>query len=247
MANKSILISIGAVLLSFIGGFLLANMLNRSELDTIRSENERLKRSVEQDLSGDNALTLKPSEIENALNEASKRLDDPAAQKRIGLSLYLYSSMKQDQELLQRAISILERAFALAPEDPDVMSGLANAYFDDAFFKKDNTKLVRSRELYEKVLAKNPKDAVTITNLGLTYSLQQPPAYAKAEAEYMRALAVDPKQEKALQFLVQALIKQNKDPEAAKYLGELKTLNPGNTAIPEFTSELAGVPTQSAK
>jgi hypothetical protein len=43
MNQKVFWLSIVAVIVSFIGGFLLANALNRNELTTLRAENERLK------------------------------------------------------------------------------------------------------------------------------------------------------------------------------------------------------------
>ena len=42
MNGKSLAISIIAVIISFIGGFILANALNRSETDALRAENARL-------------------------------------------------------------------------------------------------------------------------------------------------------------------------------------------------------------
>jgi hypothetical protein len=43
MNRKSFWISIVAVVISFAGGFILANALNRSEVETLRAENSRLK------------------------------------------------------------------------------------------------------------------------------------------------------------------------------------------------------------
>ena len=43
MNGKSLSISIIAVILSFVGGFVLANALNRNETDVLRAENARLQ------------------------------------------------------------------------------------------------------------------------------------------------------------------------------------------------------------
>ena len=47
MKNKSFWISIIAVIISFAGGFILANAFNRIELDALRAENARLKSEPE--------------------------------------------------------------------------------------------------------------------------------------------------------------------------------------------------------
>ncbi len=239
MSSRSILITIGAVLLAFIAGFLVANGINRSQLDAIKTENEKLKAENSREASGE--LTLTADEIERALAEAANKPDNAGIQKRIGLSLYLYSTLKQDQALLGRSISILERAAELAADDLDVMTGLGNAYLDQGFYQKDNASFEKARRSYEKVLAKTPNNPPTLTNIGLTYSLQQPPDLPKAEEFLRRAVDGDPQQEKGLQFLVETLVRQNKRDEAAVYLEKLRTLNPNNEAIADLSAEISGV------
>jgi hypothetical protein len=52
-----------------------------------------------------------------------------------------------------------------------------------------------------------------MTDLGLTYFLQTPPDYENAVAEFKKSLDKNPKHEKALQYIVQALARQNKSPK----------------------------------
>ena len=65
MSNRSILITIGAVLLAFIAGFLVANGLNRSQLDAIKTENEKLKTENSREARGE--LTLTAEELRQSV------------------------------------------------------------------------------------------------------------------------------------------------------------------------------------
>jgi tetratricopeptide (TPR) repeat protein len=74
-----------------------------------------------------------------------------------------------------------------------------------------------------------------ITDLALTYYLQQPPDLEKAASQFERSLAKDPKHEKTLQFYIQTLIKQNKKEKASEELARLREANPKNPSLAELT------------
>ena len=90
----------------------------------------------------------------------------------------------------------MERALDLQPADRDLQIAIGNAYFDQGYLNKDNAGLERSREFYRKALASKPGDADVRTDLALSFFLFDPPDYASAVAEFEKALASNPKQER---------------------------------------------------
>jgi len=70
------------------------------------------------------------------------------------LTGYTYTAMKKSDE----ALSYMERATALAPDNPEAMKGYANVLFDSGKQKE-------ALEIYNKVLEKDPKDANVLMNL----------------------------------------------------------------------------------
>ena len=237
MNPKSLSLAILFAAVGVIIGFVLANSMNRSELTTLRSENEQLKKAAAS--AGDPNSSLSDQEIRNAIARADQSPKDAAMQRNVGVAIYRYAAMKQDVELLQQAIRVLERALELKPDDYDVVLTLGNAHFDVGYFSKDNGALGRSREFYTKALAAKPDDPNVRTDLGLTYLLETPPDFEKAVGEFRKSLESDPKNEKTLQFITQALAKQNKIDEASAYLEQLRTVNPRNESIKELASLLA--------
>ena len=221
-------------------GFLLANLLNRSELNSLRAENERIKSAQSTAAQATEEVTLSNEEIDAKLREAEQNASNFAFQKSLGLGLYRYGAIKKDKDVIQKAIPVLERATTLDANDFDVLVGLGNAYFDIGFFGKDNPSFERSREFYTKALTKKPSDVEVRTDLGLTYFLQKPPDHAAAIVEFQRSLALDPKHEKTLQFVIQSLRSQNKD--AAKYIEQLRTINPNNPTLNEIAGTQPPVP-----
>ncbi len=106
MANKSYLITIIAVLVSFAVGFLLANALNRDELDAVRLENNRLKTSEANNTQNTTELTLTNDEIQTKIADADANPGNFTFQKNLGLALYRYGSMKKDSALISRPSSV---------------------------------------------------------------------------------------------------------------------------------------------
>lgn len=246
MTTKTVWILVIAVVLSFAGGFLLANILNRSELDSLRSENERLKSSSPESAQNQPEFSLSNEEIQQKVTEADQNPENFNFQKNLGLALYRYASMKQDAKLLADAIRILQRAHSLNAADYDIKVGLGNAHFDAGYFNKDNKSFKTSRSYYAKALEAKPNDVEVRTDHGLTYFLQQPPDLDLAIAEFQKSLKINPKHEKTLQFLIQSMIKQNNTGEAAKYLTQLKDANPNNSSLADLSSLIAqsGMPAE---
>ncbi len=237
MRNSSVLIALIAGTVCFVAGFSFANYLNRSELSSLKGENERLK-STQDSESGQ--LNLSNEEIDAKIAEAEQNSGNFAFQKSLGLGLYRYGAIKQDKAIIERALPVLVRAHGLDANDYDVIVGLGNSYYDIGYFGKDNSGFERSREFYNKALAKRPDDIEVRTDLGLTYFLQDPPDYQAAIAEFEKSLVINPKHEKTLSFAALAMKNQNKD--AAKYVNVLRSVNPNSPTLRELESGQPGPP-----
>ncbi|MGB7068541.1 MAG: tetratricopeptide repeat protein [Pyrinomonadaceae bacterium] len=236
MNRRSIFLSLASIGAAFIGGFLLANAFNRNELTSLRSENERLASMSNSASASESSLTA--GEIRDKIAEADQNPVDFQFQKGLGLSLYRYGAMKKDPDILAESARLLQRAADLNKNDRDVLVGLGNAYFDVGYFKKDNASLERSRKWYHAALEQRPDDVEVITDLGLTYFLQDPPEDANAVIEFKRTLAIDPTHEKTLQFLVQALLRQNDVSAAETFIAQLNRANPNNESLAELNTQL---------
>jgi tetratricopeptide (TPR) repeat protein len=240
MNGRTFLTAAAGALVGLIAGFILANSINRSELATLRAENDRLATERASAPAQGQGSGLTDEEINATLARADQSPNDFDLQRNVGVAIYRYGAMRQDEQVIRQSLRVLERAASLRPNDLDVTLTLANAHFDVGYFTKDNEALARSRALYVKTLAARPNNVDVRTDLGLTHFLQTPPDYSGAVGEFQKSLDTDPRHEKTLQFMIQALIKQNKPSEAAQYLERLRSVNPKNESIGELTSMLAG-------
>ncbi len=241
MDGKVFYLSLVAVIVSFVGGFLLANALNRSELNNLRAEIERAKNSQNEATQNQSGLTLSEEEIREKIAEADRDPNNFDFQKNLGLALYRYAAMKQDAELLSEVGRLLNRAFESNKQDYDVAVTLGNIYFDIGYFEKDNAQFQNARKFYLIALEQKPNDADVRTDLGLTYFLVNPPEAEKAISEFQKSLQTNPKHEKTLQVLTQTLLSQNNTLEAEKYLAKLKEVNSGNQYLSEMETRLAQI------
>jgi tetratricopeptide (TPR) repeat protein len=240
MNGKKLLTAAAGALIGLVAGFILANSINRSELTTLRAENDRLKSNRTATPGQGAGPGLSEEEINSTIARADQSPGDFEIQRNIGIAIYRYGAMKQDEKIIRRSLPLLERAANLRSNDFDVTLTLANAHFDVGYFTKNNESLTRSRELYTKALAAKPDNVDIRTDLGLTHFLLTPPDYKSAVDEFQKSLAKDPRHEKTLQFMVQALIKQNRSSEAAQYLEQLRSVNPNNESIGELSGLLSG-------
>ncbi|MCY7374953.1 MAG: tetratricopeptide repeat protein [Pyrinomonadaceae bacterium] len=241
MKGKVFWLSIVAVVISFAGGFLMANALNRNEMNQLRAENGRLTAAQTEAKQDESGLSLSDEEVRDRIAEADKNPSAAAFQKNLGLALYRYAAMKQNADLLAEVSRLLNRAFENNPKDYDVVVTLGNIYFDIGYFKKDNAQFEKAREFYQKALEQKPNDVDVRTDLGLTYFLTVPPEYEKAIAEFQKSLQSNPKHEKTLQVIAQTLLAQNKVSEAEKYVARLKEANADNQYLAQLESQIANV------
>lgn len=239
MHKNTVIFVILAAVLGLIGGFLLANSINRSELNALLSQNERNAASNSNPSLKQPDSQLTDEEIRTKIGEADNNPTNIPFQKDLGISLYRYAAMKQDVKLLGDAVRLLDRANSGNKEDFDVLVALGNAHFDIAFFEKDAARFQTAREVYTKALNLKPGDPDVMTDIGITYFLQYPPSNDKAVADLQKVSNNNPTHERSLQFLIQALLKLNKIDDAEKAFAKLKSINPNNSAIRELTPMIA--------
>jgi tetratricopeptide (TPR) repeat protein len=235
MNKKAIALSIIAVIAGFIGGFLLANSLNRKELENLRAENAQLKNAQTQ--SGE--LTLADEEIQKKIAEADQNPSNFDFQKNLAVGLYRYAQMKQDAKFLPEVARLLKRANEINPQDYATIVALGDVYLDLGQINKDNAAIEQSREFYRKALVLKKDDADVQSDLGLTYFFAAPPAPDKAIAEYEKALQINPKHEKSLENLVRANLSLGKLKEAEDFLNKLKQIDAQNEALPSLEAQIA--------
>lgn len=128
-----------------------------------------------------------------------------------------------------RAITYLERAQKLRPDDVDTSVYLANIYYDAGRFAD-------AKPLYEEAVKKKPNDIDIRTDLGSTYfNLDDP---TKAIEAYRASLALDPKHEKTLQNLAMVLLKKGDATAAEDTINTLASVSPQNENLAQLKSQL---------
>jgi tetratricopeptide (TPR) repeat protein len=233
---------LATVFLSFSGGFLIANSFNRGEIDGLKKENDRLTQLAAENEVKTSRFTLSEDDIRAKIAEADANPTNIKFSKELGIGLYRYAAMEKNVGLLGDSIKLLERVSTADPKDYDSLVMLGNAHFDKANFGTDKAGFKTAREVYLKASALKPKDPNVLTDVALTYSLSEPPEYEKAIPEFRKAIELDGKNQRALQFMIQALWANGQSAEAAKALEQLKSVDAANPAIPELTNVLATQP-----
>ena len=239
MNSKILWISILAVIISFFGGFYLANSLNGDELVKLRAENEQLKKNTAKNPQNDPDVALSDDEIRQKIAEADKSPGNITYQRNLGMALLSYGAMKQDVELISESTRLLQRAYDSNPKDSDVLVALGNAFYDIASLKNEGENFIKSREFYAKALEQKPDNATVRADFGSTFVFVNPPDFERADGELQKALQLDPKNERALLLMTQLLVKQNKPAEAEKYLAKLREINPKAPSMADLTAQMA--------
>lgn len=238
MNKKFLGISILGIIAAFAGGFLLANALNKNEIEKLTAENTRLEKQQSNQKTNETELNLSAEEINAKIAEAEKNPNDFAFQKGLGLALYRYAALKQDTQLLEQVSILLDRAYKLNPDDYQVIISVGNISYDLGQIKKDNASNLKAREYYAKALKKNEKDTEVLTDYGMTFLMDESSDQQKAIEQFEKALTINQKNEKALFYMTQAQIDLENIDNANKYLVQLKEVNPNNERIKELESKI---------
>lgn len=239
MNSKIFWLAILGIIISFFGGFYLANTLNGTEMNRLRAENEQLKKGVSPNPQNDSDTTLTDAEIRQRIAEADQNPGNITFQRNLGLALLNYAISKQNPDLIAESARLLQRAYDAAPKDFDVTVALGTAFYDIASMKNEPAGFTKAREYYAKALEQKPDNASVRADYGSTYVFAPTPDFEKGGAEIQKALQQDPKNQRALMLMTQTLIKQNKTTEAEKYLARLKEINPQTPSLAELSSQMA--------
>ncbi|MEJ7860810.1 MAG: tetratricopeptide repeat protein [Pyrinomonadaceae bacterium] len=238
MNKKALTLSLIAVLISFLGGFLLANALNKNELDTLRGNIDKLKKTSATETQTSSETTLSDEELRGKISEADQNPTNLIVQRSLGLALYRYALLKQDTEILLDVARLLMRVYEKNSNDFEVTTALGNVYFDIGYFRKDDANFQKAREFYGQALRQKPNNADIRTDFGLTYFLLNAPEYEKAIAEFKKALQINPKHEKTLQVISEAFLAQNKFAEAEKNILKLREVNANNPNLADLNARM---------
>jgi tetratricopeptide (TPR) repeat protein len=236
MDKNSILLAIVTLLVGFIGGFFLANSINRSEINSMRTQTSTISNTSTAANSAEPKLSAE--EIRAKVEEAERNPTNFQFQKDLGIGLYRYGASEQDVGILTEAARLLARANSLDGKDVDVLTHLGHAYFDIGFARKDMASFEKARELYVKIIALKPEDADIRTDLGISYYVQPEPDYAKAAAELQKVIDANPRHDRSMQFLAQVYIEQGKLEEAEKLVAKIKGINPSSKSVQDLTAQI---------
>lgn len=239
--KKNILYSVAGILLGFFLGFTVANFGGRTRLalNTAPASNGSARGSApgeggqlppgHPNINGDTAGASPASssaQAQAAMDEADRNPKDFTAQIRAAAIFFQLGSM-------DKAELYLNRSLALKPDDPDALTGMGQTKYEQGDYTTAAT-------YFEKVLAKNPDDADLRADLGNTYARRSPPDYARAIAEYNKALAANPKNEQALEGLASAALQKGDKAAARDAVEKLAGVNPSNPALASLRSKLDG-------
>lgn len=238
MQRNPLAFVIVALVAGFIGGFWLANSINRSAQSSIGTGTVPSQIANTTGVQMSSTTELSPDEIRSKIAEADQNPNNFSFQKSLGIGLYRYGAMTQDISVLGESARILTRASGLDGRDFDVLVALGNAHFDIGYANKERASFEKSREIYNKALVVKPSDPDVRTDIGISYYLQEPPDCAKAAAELEKVAAANPNHDRSMQFLVQVYLKQNRIADAEKMLSKIKEINPQNRAVADLSSRI---------
>jgi Flp pilus assembly protein TadD len=240
--RENILYSIAGIVLGFFIGFFIANFSAspRPGASITNSASNNSARSLDQPQAGEQLPPGHPNinaadgnqgnaastsaQAQAAMDEADRNPQDFAAQIRAAATFFQLSAY-------DKATLYLNRSLALKPNDPDALTGMGQTKYETGDYTGAAT-------FFEKVLAQHPDDADLRTDLGNTYAKRTPPDYARAIIEYRKALAVDPKNEQALEKLADAALRKGDKVLARDAIDKLTAINASNPALSSLRSGL---------
>jgi Flp pilus assembly protein TadD len=129
------------------------------------------------------------------------------------------------------ALEYYQRAYKTRPNDRKLLVALGDTNFDLSRYEE-------AERWYQLALKQNPKDATVQLDLGSSYYLRSPKDLDRAIAAYREALKVDPRHEKALQNLTQALIDKGDKSAAAESLKRFEQISSDPKIVEQFRSQL---------
>lgn len=230
MKKENILFAIIGLLIGGIIGFSLANNLNRSA--GIQPTNEITQTQPEPNPNlppdhppfvpqGEQTSGAPVPQVTEAIEKAKNNPNDYEAQMT---AADLYYQIQRFDE----AAEFYEQANKLNPEEIEPIVRLGNAKFDAEKFGE-------AEQWYARALDKDPKNTNVRTDYALTFFLRTPRDTERAIKEHKITLSIDPNHELTLQNLAIAYNEQKDTKNLQKTIEKLKTINPDNPAVKQFS------------
>jgi len=164
------------------------------------------------------------AEVMDAIGRARKEPSNFEAQMQA-------ADMFKQIKRFDGALEFYERALKTRPKDFKLLVALGDTNFELSRYEE-------AERWYQSALKQNPNDATVRNDLGLSFYLRSPRDLDGAIAAYRDALKIDPRYEKSLQNLTQALIEKGEKAAAGETLKRLEEVSPDNTAIAPLRSQL---------
>jgi tetratricopeptide (TPR) repeat protein len=227
---------VGGLFVGLIVGFFGANWMNASAVpppgaqaaaDEHAGHNHPPGEGHEGEVGAAGASGAAMPEVQAKLKVADENPQDYTAQ--LDAAAMFYRIQNYD-----RAITYLERARKLRPDDVETLVYLANTVYDARRFDQ-------ALPLYEEAVRKKPDDVNVRTDLGSTYfNLEQ---VDRAVETFRESLKVDPKHEKTLFNLTVALLHKGDAVGAEDALNRLAAVNPQNEGLAGLRADLSQLKT----
>ncbi|HEX8637732.1 MAG TPA: tetratricopeptide repeat protein [Pyrinomonadaceae bacterium] len=221
MQKNSILFGIVGLVVGLIVGFFAANSINRSAISqqtaAPNQSNAPFASQQAANVPNNAAAGGMLADVQEKLDKAKSEPSNFAAQMNAG---DMYAQIgRYDQ-----AFAFYQKGVELKPDSFEANVQLANAYFDNRQFEN-------AEKYYARALEINPKDVNARTDLGTTFVERQTPDYARAVAEFKKALEVDPKHEPTLYNLGVAYSRMSDAENADKTFAQLEQTNPNSPLV----------------
>lgn len=225
MNGQRILFGIIGLVAGFIGGFILANSINRNAATQALPNQSQLAENAPLAPQQNPAqITAQMPDVTEALERAKKEPNNFDAQMRVG---DMYATIDR----FDKAVEFFAAAQKIKPNDYQAIIKLGNAYFEI-----NNSS--EAEKWYSKALEINPNDVNVRSDLGLTFYKKQPADLDRAIKEYDAALAINPNHEPTLQNLTVAYWDKKDAPMMQATLEKLEKVNPQNQVVPKLKQEL---------
>ena len=232
MNKQNILFTIIGIIVGFIGGFFLANNINRNavlqnptaQISPGAPNNPQTQSADIKENPGGGMLP----EVSEVINRAQNEPKNFAAQIQAGQMYARIQNTEKANEYLQRAVETRQDKF----ED---LATLGNGFFDLKKFEE-------AEKWYALALEKNPDDVDVRTDLGSTFMERPNPDIDRAIKEYQTSLAKNPNHENTLFNLTLALMRKGDADGSRETLAKLEKINPTSPLVTNLKQRLSQTP-----
>lgn len=226
MNGQRILFGLIGLVAGFIGGFILANSINRNAAPQALPNQAQLAENAPLSPNQPNPaqITAQMPDVAEALERAKNEPNNFEVQMKVG---DMYAKINR----FDKALEFFANANKIKPEDYPTLVKLGNASFE-------TNNPSEAEKWYAKALQVRPNDVDVRADYGLTFYKRQPPDLERAIQEYNTALAINPNHEGALQNLTVAYWDKKDASMMRATLERLEKVNPQNPVVPKLKQEL---------